>query len=249
MPNLAFQLFSARNTSLPEALRTIADAGYTSVEAYRDNFVDRDSFHRALESTGLSVSSVHIGLDQLMERIDESKALATEFGIKHLVCPYLLPEQRPTNTAGWVDLAKRLTDINSNLTEDGYTFAWHNHDFEMMPLDDGSVPMQLLMDNAPGMTWELDIGWIQRAGFEPLQWIEQYSTRVSGLHIKDIAPDGENEDEDGWADVGHGVVDWAALIPAMRNANTQVIAVEHDNPSDLKRFAENSIRTVNSWNW
>ena len=28
------------------------------------------------------------------------------------------------------------------------------------------------------------------------------------MHFKDLDVDGENTDEDGWADVGHGVIDW-----------------------------------------
>ncbi len=36
--NLSFQLYSARNTPLPDALDSVVNAGFSSVEAYRDNF-------------------------------------------------------------------------------------------------------------------------------------------------------------------------------------------------------------------
>ena len=36
------------------------------------------------------------------------------------------------------------------------------------------------------------------------------------MHVKDIAPAGEAADEDGWADLGAGTVDWAGLIGALK---------------------------------
>ena len=56
-----------------------------------------------------------------------------------------------------------------------------------------------------------------RGGADPLQWIAHLrSDRITAVHVKDIAPAGENADEDGWADVGHGTVDWKALMAALK---------------------------------
>ncbi|MBI12031.1 MAG: hypothetical protein CL934_03410 [Deltaproteobacteria bacterium] len=42
----------------------------------------------------------------------------------------------------------------------------------------------------------------------PKDWIVEYGNRLCAVHFKDLDVDGENTDEDGWADVGHGVIDW-----------------------------------------
>ena len=47
-----------------------------------------------------------------------------------------------------------------------------------------------------------------RGGADPRRWIERYRGRIPLVHVKDIAPAGEKEDEDGWADVGTGTVPW-----------------------------------------
>ena len=47
-----------------------------------------------------------------------------------------------------------------------------------------------------------------RGGADPLEWMRPYGNRITAVHVKDIAPAGESADEDGWADVGHGTVDW-----------------------------------------
>ena len=40
-------------------------------------------------------------------------------------------------------------------------------------------------------------GWIAWAGEDPVAWIKKYAGRVTSLHIKDLAPKGQNADEDG----------------------------------------------------
>ena len=62
--------------------------------------------------------------------------------------------------------------------------------------------------------------------------------------MKDIAPAGQNADEDGWADVGQGTVDWKALMAALRGIGVKHFVMEHDNPKDDVRFATRSIATA-----
>ena len=81
-----------------------------------------------------------------------------------------------------------------------------------------------------------------RGGADPIQWIRRYGARISAAHVKDIAPAGENASEDGWADVGHGTIDWAGLQAAIKTqTNTRYWVMEHDNPADDQRFAERSL--------
>ena len=68
--------------------------------------------------------------------------------------------------------------------------------------------------------------------------------RIAAAHIKDIAPEGECVDEDGWADVGHGVMDWTAIMAALRKTDARWFVMEHDNPKDHSRFASRSIETA-----
>ena len=68
--------------------------------------------------------------------------------------------------------------------------------------------------------------------------------RLTAVHLKDIAPSGENADEDGWADLGHGTVDWKALKAALAGTKVRYFVMEHDNPKDAERFASRSIATA-----
>jgi sugar phosphate isomerase/epimerase len=76
-----------------------------------------------------------------------------------------------------------------------------------------------------------------RGGADPKAWIERYKDRVVSAHVKDIAPSGEALNEDGWADVGHGVLDWRDLWRCCRAAGARWMVVEHDKPADPARCA------------
>ena len=91
----------------------------------------------------------------------------------------------------------------------------------------------------------MDIAWVIRGGADPMQWIDRYGERIIAVHVKDIAPTGERTDEDGWADVGHGTVDWAGLVKTFKaKSKARWLVMEHDNPSDFERFAKRSLESA-----
>lgn len=247
MKDIAFQLYSARSMPLAESLPMIAGAGYAQVEGYRDNLKDPAALQKLLSDNNLRLVSLHIGLDELRNSMRETLELVSTLDVNHIVCPYLSEEQRPTDQAGWSGLAGELADINAQISSVGRDFAWHNHDFEFIRLADNCLPMRTLLDEAPDMHWEIDLGWIARVGQDPASWLRTYLDRISAVHFKDVAPEGECENEDGWADVGHGTVDWQEVVSDLKGSDCEFFIAEHDNPTDVTRFAERSFKAISSW--
>jgi sugar phosphate isomerase/epimerase len=244
----SFQLYSARKFGpWPATLELLARLGYAEVEGFGGVYEDVAGLRRAMDANGLKMPTGHFALDALEGNLDGVRRIADALGVRTLVCPYLLTEQRPADAAGWTRFGERLGRIAGKVAAAGYGFAWHNHDFEFEPLADGSVPQRLILEAAPSLGLELDVAWIVRGGADPLPWIREYGPRIQAVHVKDIAPAGENAEEDGWADVGQGVLDWPRLMRALRDAApAKTYVVEHDNPADLERFAGRSIDFVRS---
>lgn len=78
--------------------------------------------------------------------------------------------------------------------------------------------------------------------------MERYRDRIISAHVKDIALTGQNEDQDGWADVGAGVLNWPDLWQAARSAGARWMVVEHDKPADPARTARNSYAYISGMN-
>jgi sugar phosphate isomerase/epimerase len=155
-----------------------------------------------------------------------------------------MPDKRPKNAAGWKKFGKRLAAIGEWARGEGFTFGWHNHDFEFVKLATGETPHEIIFDAAPMLDWEIDVAWVVRAKANPVTWIKRYADRITTVHVKDIAPKGECMDEDGWADVGHGTVNWQACFAALKNSRTLHYVMEHDNPNNVERFAKRSFDHV-----
>lgn len=243
--DIGFQLYSARNYPLADVLKTIADLGYTQAEGYGSLYTDPQALRAMLDAHGLSMPTAHVGLSDL-EDSAKSLKLAETLGIKVIVCPWLAPDQRPTSADGWKAFGEKLQKIGKPYQDAGLTFGYHNHDFEFATYD-GRYAMDLLLEAAPAVNVEADIAWIVRGQADPAAWMEANGDRIVAIHVKDIAPAGQNADEDGWADAGQGVVPWTKLWSIARTkTKAQYFIAEHDNPNDINRFASRSMAFITS---
>ncbi|MBY5934120.1 sugar phosphate isomerase/epimerase [Tateyamaria omphalii] len=244
MTALSYQLYSSRMfPPLEDTLSMLAEIGYAHVEGYGALVADADAMdalERGLQATGLTMPSCHVGLAMCESDPDGVLRIAERFGIETVVIPFIMPEDRPTDVAGWLAFGARLSAVAEKLAKAGRRLAYHNHDFEFVPLADGSLPIDLILEAAPEVLFEYDVAWAVRAAADPMAPIDRYGARIAIAHLKDIAPEGEAADEEGWADVGHGTMEWPTLFNALKAAGTRYFAAEHDNPSDHRRFAQRS---------
>ena len=243
----SFQLYSARNFQpWQDVLAMLARTGYRNVEGFGGVYEDPAAFRKLLDQNGLAMPSGHFSIDALEGDIDEVFRTASILGIERIYCPHIVADKRPTDKAGWQAFAARLSAVGEKVRAAGFGFGWHNHDFEFATLADGSVPMQILLETAPDLDWEADIAWIIRGGADAKDWIARHGKRITAVHVKDIAAAGQATDEDGWADVGQGIVDWSGLFKQLKaETHASLFIMEHDNPSDASRFASRSLDWCN----
>ncbi|MBS3848745.1 sugar phosphate isomerase/epimerase [Devosia sp. BSSL-BM10] len=248
MTELSFQLYSARNyPSLEEFLGKLAALGYTQVEGFGGLYGDAAGLAANLKKHGLIMPTGHFGLGQLQDT-DTALKTAETLGIKTLICPAIPQEERSQDEAKWVALGETLAGLGETFNKAGYGFGWHNHDFEFNATASGRLPMDIILETASKIEWEADVAWIARGKANPVDWFDKYGDRITAVHVKDIAPAGECLDEDGWADVGHGVMNWDDLITKVTSkTKAKYFVAEHDKPSDPVRFATRSIETAKKW--
>jgi sugar phosphate isomerase/epimerase len=246
MPTIAYQLYCSRNfPPLDDTLAMLAGAGYEAVEGYGGLYADPEALRAALDRHGLRMPSGHFGLDLVEGDPQRAIAVAQLLEVEKVFVPYVAAENRPTDRAGWEAFAKRLAEAGKPVRDAGFAYGWHNHDFELRDLGGGVTPLDLIAQT--GMDLELDLAWVRRGGQDPVEWLRKLRGQVKAVHVKDIAPEGEAADEDGWADVGHGTMDWPAIRAELSAQGIDHWVVEHDNPSDHARFARRSLETLKGW--
>jgi sugar phosphate isomerase/epimerase len=195
------------------------------------------------------------------EAIEESLAL----GLKYMVIPYLMPKERgepdPLEMNGLepeererlldqvkkrknLDFYRRFADQMNRAGEQcrraGLSLCYHNHAFEFEPMEEGTTPLDVLMERLePGLVGlELDVFWSHVAGVDPVTLLERYPQRIPLLHLKDVA-EGVKQTYDereirpsAFKEVGGGVLDFNSILAAAVQAGVQHYFVEQDHPDD-----------------
>lgn len=250
MNPISYQLYSSRNYSpLADTLAMLGKLGYNQVEGFGGLFTestDIGMLRADLDANDLHMATCHFGLDMVRDQPDTVIAYAKALNMEVVFVPAVPPEQRVQTAAGWEALGKTLAEVAKPLQNAGVKFGWHNHAFEFAAIDSEHMPLDLILAGDDSLLLELDVAWCVVGKQDSLTWIERYADRLISAHIKDLAPEGECVDEDGWADVGYGTMDWPALMKTLDNTAMQYRVMEHDNPTDHNRFASRSIETVKS---
>jgi len=231
---LSIQLYTLRALGdLDVVLDIVAQAGYRNVETVGGHLETPGQTRAKLDALGLLAPTSHVGLAALREKFDATVTACHTIGIGQLFMPAVPTEQRDMDGAGWTALGRELGEFARRLQDKGIGLGYHNHNWELQPKAGGTA-LELLFAAAAGspLTWQVDVAWLVRGGADPKQWITRYRPLVVSAHVKDIAPAGQNLDQDGWADVGAGVLDWHDLWRACRDAGATWMVVEHDKPSD-----------------
>ncbi|MCU0831314.1 MAG: sugar phosphate isomerase/epimerase [Rhizobiaceae bacterium] len=250
MPAFSYQLYSSRNfPSIADTLAMLAAAGYREAEGYGGAIEaagGASGLRALLDANGLCMPTAHFGLSAV--EADPAGAItdAKVLGVSTMVIPWLPPEDRPSTVEGWSALGRRVEIASKPLRDAGFGVAWHNHDFELFNVGHDQMPLDLLMHAAPSLKLELDVAWVYVAKEDPVRWINAYRDRLVSIHLKDRAPAGQKTNEDGWADLGTGELDWPRIVAAIQASSARHFIVEHDNPSDHARFARNSIAFANA---
>ena len=138
--------------------------------------------------------------------------------------PAVPPEQRDMDAPAGARWDANSARSRQRFADAGIRLGYHNHNWELKPKDGAKTALELLFAEAEGspLTWQADVAWLVRGGAEPEEWLRRYRDRLVSAHVKDIAPAGTKLDEDGWADVGAGVLDWRALWQTCRDCGAQL---------------------------
>jgi sugar phosphate isomerase/epimerase len=216
----AIQLWTLRDLREPlsDVLDRIAAAGYDGVEFA--GIGDPGASRRALDEAGLGIAGVHVQLEDLQS---DSRAVGNQvrtLDAPYLVLPYLDADHFASESA--VESTAALLELLDS--DFDRPLLYHNHDHEFVPLGDGTA-FDALLDRTTTRV-EFDAGWAHAAGQDPVALLRRLDGRVPVVHLKDMTADGEP------TALGEGVVPLRAVADAAREAGTEWLVFEHDDPED-----------------
>lgn len=240
---LSIQLYSLRDYGdLDRQLDALAELGFRQVETVGGHLADARATRAKLDARGIRAPTGHVGMQDLRSRPAWVAEQAKIVGIECLFMPAVPVEEREGTPESWRALGVELGRMAEKMADHGLGLGYHNHHWELTAFPDGRTPLELLFEGAASspLAFEADLAWLVRGGADPLDWIERQGERLAAVHVKDIARAGCNLDQDGWCDVGEGILDWPKLWHVSQARGARWMVLEHDKPLDPVAFARAS---------
>lgn len=252
---IGLQLYTVRDQiqkDLKSTLERVAKIGYTSLEAAGYNAADGTfyqktpkEFVKLISDLGMKLNSSHTTFEP--DAAEKVIGDAVAAGVKYIVYPFL-PEQYRKNLDGWKATAEKFNKLGEIAKRNGIRFGYHNHAFEFEKVD-GQIPYDLLVSQTdPSLvTFEMDLYWVTRGGYNPVDYFKKYPGRFELWHVKDMV----KTDDMFFAPVGTGRIDFAAIFAQKETSGMKYAFVEQDNFKNMDAFEsiEMSYKYLNNSNF
>jgi len=247
-------------------LAAIAEAGIRSVEIASLHGRPVAEFRAALDAAGLLCRSAHVAASSALPgaqglTFDDPAGLAGDLailGARNAVLPVLqfppdpkwgppVPfaalfrvDAEPIPADSYRRMADFLNRTGAQLKRHGVRIGYHNHNYELAPLD-GQTGLQIMLDATdPALVdFELDAGWLAAGGEDPAAWLKRYPGRFTQMHVKDIAAETQvnYRMRQKPTEVGSGRMNWQAILNAARSAGVRNFFIEQEPPFTQPRIA------------
>ena len=231
------QLYTVRDllaADFPGTLEAVAAIGYREVQVSGRAGHAPAGIRRWLDDAGLVCPSVHLDARQTTEtEIEATKILGAETAFlsappeMFVVQDGVYGIRSDATLDDYRKISDGLNETGARFHAAGLVYGYHNHAFELAPID-GKLPFDLILERTDPdlVAIEIDLGWAQVGGIDPLEYFRRYPGRFPVCHVKDVLADGT------FVDPGTGTVDFPRAFSEASTAGLRHYFVEHDTTSD-----------------
>lgn len=253
---VGLQLYTVRQDLAKDfdgTLKQVAAIGYREVEAAGYYNKTAPEFLRSLHAVGLRMPSAHYPMPELQTGLSQKIDFAKQLDLEYMICsvPGMPPHPQQPSTGrrrfamtldDWKWNADQFNEIGAVTKKAGIQFGYHNHPFEFQRLNGKVVYNQLLHWCDPELVkFEIDIGWMVYAGFNPIEYVTRYPGRFPELHVKDVKkgykPSTRLGREFPTAELGRGEIDWKRIFAVAPKAGVKHYYVEQESFPDMPVMA------------
>jgi sugar phosphate isomerase/epimerase len=216
-------------------LDTIKRIGITNIEF--SNLFGRTAkeIKTLLDEKGMRCTSFGVSYGDLVGKTNEVAENAKTLGAKYVRVAWI-PHEGPATVETIKKAAEDFNAAGKVLKENyGLTFCYHNHGYEFIPYEKGTLFDYLAANTNPDfVSFELDILWAFLPGTNPAELLKKYSSRFKLMHVKDVRKgvkgdaSGKISTESNVA-LGTGQIDVASVIKAAKKSSVEFFYIEDES--------------------
>jgi len=199
---------------------------------------------KLLDERGMYCSSFGVSYPDLTNKIREVGENAKALGARFVRVAWI-----PHDGSFTLEMAKKTAeDFNAagKILKDefGITFCYHNHGYEFVPYEKGTLMDYIIQQTDPKyVSFEIDILWTFFPGADPAQLITKYGRRFQLLHLKDLRKGVIGNLSGGTAvenDValGSGQLNIPAVLLAAKKAGIKHYYIEDESPDYVRQVPQ-----------
>jgi len=230
-PTIGAQLYTIREfTRTPEgiasSMKRVKEMDYNAVQVSGFGPVDHQKVKDIMDAEGLTICATHIRYDSLKNDLQDVIKQHKLWNCKYVGLG-AMPAEYAQSAKGYVEFAKKASEIARVLADNGLRFIYHNHNFEFMKFDGVTGIDILLNETDPEVfDFEIDTYWVQAGGANPVDWIKKVKGRMKVVHFKDMGVDSNRQAM--MTEVGEGNINWPEVIKACEEIGVEWALVEQD---------------------
>lgn len=238
----AYTFRGSWGNGIEATLDTIKSLGVTEMEGGPIKGMETAELRKQLDKRGIKMVSIGADYNALAKSTEETIRDAKILGAKFVMVAWI-----PHGKEGFTlaDAKKAVEDFNragKSLKENGITLTYHNHGYEFVPYEDGTLFDYIVKNTNPEyVSFEMDILWTAFPGQDPVALLNKYGSRWKLMHLKDLKK-GVKGDLSGSTPktndvaLGTGSIDIAGVLKAAKKAGVKHYFIEDESPSYLKQI-------------
>ena len=221
---LGIQLYTVRDhtdeSTFRSTVETIAGMGFLGVEfAWKYGGMAPDRLAAFLDEVGLACCGLHLPLGDLLVPDSIGYAYAAACGSRYVTTSLC------GQTQEFETLVPQLNEVGGIASAKGLLFTYHNHYQEFTDRVGALSAQDYLSEHtdAEAVGLEIDLGWIQKAGLDPMSYWRRHGARTPQVHLRDYS-----RAEDQVTDIGSGFIDMDAVVAQARELDLDWLIYEQD---------------------
>ena len=239
MFKLGVQIYSVRNEYAADTLscfKQMKAFGYDGAELFGSiKTHPAEQIKAWLAEAGLEICGYHTQVAEIREDIDAVIAYNRTLGNRFVIVP--APAGPMSTAAEWHAFSRELNGYKNTFAAAGFRFGFHSHRNEVLPVDDGSLPWDIVAaDTDDDFILQIDMGNTLSGGVRPEELYKKYASRGITVHYKPYSL------ETGFdAVIGTDDIDWNGIIAVTKSVPAcEWAIVEHEKGvlSDVAKCAE-----------
>ena len=250
---LAVQLYSFRHDlekDVPGTLARVKQLGINCIEPYSLHGRTPQELRAEFDKAGLKVVSFHLG-ELFQGPPEEAVNIGRVLGAKQVGVAWIKEsENDKVDEAKLMAAAERLNTMCPAAQAADMKVFYHNHGYEFHEGDaEGKMFDRFVKALDPEcVVLQLDVYWAAFGAQDPVELLKRYADRTWSLHVKDMPASqpvkpfdgttwGGPLNDESFAIVGQGKLDWPALFAAAEAGEVRWYILEDESSKPFENIA------------